>query len=545
MTKYQINKNIAILLDDDKLPIVESSLWNKSCRWKLCKADSKIYGLCDINGKKKKIFLGELIHRYHAPYKKVYFNSRDYLDYRLSNLTVRPSLRTAMTNFERWMEYNDVLPSPTNYIEWGYRYLIGAALQRRVWLGDGEQKCFPNKYCLLVGPPGTGKGLVIKEIYGVLSHWKLDDVVKLSNPEKDGATGVHEAVLAADKKSAEDSMNQANNSRITALKPLLIPIAPDATTYEALVEHVASSYRRINYIKVNGDNKPEMKVYGHSSACFCLPEFSSLLRKRTEDTVNYMLGLYDCPETYEYSTKTQGKDMVRRGCLNLIAGTTPSFMERIFDTNLLDEGFSSRLFAICASRNRFSCFFIKGRSPAQEEHRKVILEHVRKLTSLYGPIRISQQTRDYMESWMVKHDESRSNRANKSAKLDAYYARENLHVTKVAISEWFSDHTELEIPLEYFQRAIEILQKEEKTMDNALVMNSANPIAKLARQIKEYIKSKEKVSSVELIADMFYHGSNEAIGEALNHLIEIGDVFPSETTDSGTDRKTIWYQVKL
>src|ERR1039457_7010245 len=61
--------------------------------------------------------------------------------------------RKAMTNKEKWLSYTSGLSSPQNYIDWGYRYLIGASLQRRVWIGspygdpsEEYQPCFPNSY---------------------------------------------------------------------------------------------------------------------------------------------------------------------------------------------------------------------------------------------------------------------------------------------------------------------------------------------------------------------------------------------------------------
>ena len=56
-------------------------------------------------------------------------------------------------------------------------------------------------------------------------------------------------------------------------------------------------------------------------------KYSVIMRKKTNDTVNLLLGLYDCPDDYEYVTKNSGEDRVKRGCVNLLAGTTPGFSE--------------------------------------------------------------------------------------------------------------------------------------------------------------------------------------------------------------------------
>ena len=244
-----------------------------------------------------------------------------------------------MTNYERWLSLTSGLSSPQNYIDWSFRYLIGASLQRRVWVGPSHQQCFPDMYVILVGRPGIGKGLAIREVSSALSYWKLKDAIKYNSKLDEVQKLTADSVLQSDIENAQSNELQASNKKNAIVDPLLIPLAADATTYEALVSAVASSYRRINYIAFDEKIQQNvLKIYGHSSLCFSLQELSSLLRARTNDTVNYLLGLYDCPEDYTYDTKTKGKDRVRRGCLNLLAGTTPSFMRSIFDSKLVDEG---------------------------------------------------------------------------------------------------------------------------------------------------------------------------------------------------------------
>ena len=79
-----------------------------------------------------------------------------------------------MTNFELWKEYTSGSASPDNYLDWGYRYLIAACLQRRVWLSASHAPCYPNIYPILVGRPGVGKGQCIRLVDDILRHHKLE-----------------------------------------------------------------------------------------------------------------------------------------------------------------------------------------------------------------------------------------------------------------------------------------------------------------------------------------------------------------------------------
>src|SRR6266404_1639703 len=221
------------------------------------------------------------------------------------------------TNFDLWRNYTDGLISPDSYINWGYWYLISAALQRRVWIGPSHSPLFANQFTILVGEPGVGKGLVIKQVANILQHHKIKNpreinVVKDEIVDKEFAKAVAESEY--DKAYGQlNTTKQKEKGEIE--KPLLFPVAADATTFEALVHSLANSIRRINY--EHFDEKSQRKImspYAHSSLCFCLEEMSSLFRKKAEAVVNLCIKAYDCGD-YIYDTKTSGKDRVKNCCL--------------------------------------------------------------------------------------------------------------------------------------------------------------------------------------------------------------------------------------
>ena len=285
-----------------------------------------------------------------------------------------------LTNFQKWRLYMDGFISPDSFIDWGFYYLISAALQRRVWLGPDHSRLYSNMYVILVADPGIGKGLVVKQIAELVKHHKLPDpnngslnkhLLEKAPTEVDRAA--IEEVAKADYTAAQElegGSTDKDGNKITRNKiyekPLLFPVAADATTYEALVRSMSKAIRRINYKEFDEKvGKEIMKIYTHSSLCFCLEEISSLFRKRTEDLVHFLIQAYDCGD-YTYDTKTQGKDRVRKCCLNFFGGTTPGFMQTTFDDQLLTEGFASRCFFIFAAKNRKTTLWIPELTQAQK-----------------------------------------------------------------------------------------------------------------------------------------------------------------------------------
>lgn len=404
-----------------------------------------------------------------------------------------------MTNFSRWLSYTEGLPSPQNFCEWTWRFIIAAALQRRVsFNGDpksGHMVCYPNTYTVLVGPAGVGKGVVINPAIELLKYWKKKDLNMADSSTDEVEKKVLSSIDEANSKDADESTIKMRSGQ-EKIEPVLFPYAPDATTYEALVEGMGQSFRRKNILEeINGERK--LGIYGHCSMYFALPELGSLLRKRTDDTVNFLLGLYDNPTDYEYKTKTKGQDRVRRGCLSILAGTTPEFMETIFDQRLIDQGFSSRTFFVFASKNRKHVFSPAQLTFEQKEHKTVLLNHIKKLASLYGEVKVSQETRDWLQNWWVSENEGEK-KSNQSPKLNPYRARKNIHVIKVAMQIHFSESIEMEIPLDRFQEAAEVLFQEEKNMHMALTFHGDNPLGPVTDAVLLYIQSKKEVDLVDL-----------------------------------------------
>jgi hypothetical protein len=456
-----------------------------------------------------------------------------------------------LTNWNKWREYTSGLPSPDNYIDWGWLYTVSAALQRRVWLGPPHQQCFPNLYVILVGPPGVGKGLVLKEVTSMLKHWTLDLASgNTTSAKTEDEKARVEEVSKLNKQNAQDAEFQGKSKSANTFKPLLIPVCADAITYEALVLAVGSSYRYMNYFETNGSDKPELKAYGHSSLCFILQELSSLMRKRTNDTVNYLLGLYDCPVDYEYTTITRGKDRVRRGCLNIIAGTTPAFMQSTFDEDLIGEGFTSRTFYVYAKKNRKNVMFLPALTPEQVGYKKDLLEHIKKLSTVYGPIPIEKKTEDFLQKWWDDFEQNRDKRRNRSMEMIPYYARKNIHTMKVATAMHFSEPFEVDemgrlknpITIETFEQAIAFTEKEETNMHLAICLEGKNPQSKCANKVLEMLRLGKK-NFVDLHTATFSLIDREGLEKTLEFLTITKQVSTSVVVDDVTKNEVTYWSI--
>ncbi len=426
-----------------------------------------------------------------------------------------------MTNMERWQYYMKDFCSPQTFVDWGFYSLISGTLQRRVWLGSNQKKLHPNMYNILTGPAGVGKGMVLGEVANIFRHPKMQKV----------APDVVERRKQAMEELGEEVTGGFTKSEFDTINNMKIPIAPNATTYEALCRTLAKSARGM-YIElptVDGEGKHHKKMELHSSILFLLEELGSLFRKHTEDIHTFLCETYDCKDPYEYRTKNQGTDYIKRPCVSLLAGTTPDFLKRVFSSSLLTEGFASRTVFIVAMRNRFRHYetpvFCKEQLDAYEE----IVDHVVRLSTITGLVEFTPEALAFNKYWYEK--EYAEKVPNAHPKLQPYYARINITHAKLCVAMHYAEeYKDNKITLETAQKALTFLQATEVPMHLALNINNKNPLSEATDDIYKFICANGLTSKKELMTH-FYDAMPDPTADIETILIYLRDSGKIEESD--------------
>jgi hypothetical protein len=334
-----------------------------------------------------------------------------------------------------------------------------------------------------------------------LTHWKRDGA-----KNKDVFYDQHEFNSVA-KKTQEAAT--------------IIQVAPNSTSYEALCRGFSRSISA--YCPTDVPNGKPLIPYMHSSLVFNLDELSSLLRRHADDVANFLLQAYDC-STYEYESLKQGKIYIKNPCLSILAGTTPDWLKRAFgkDDSILSGGLASRIIFVYADTPRFRTSFPIPMKEYQFEAGNVVLNHIKKLTEVYGYVDFGDDALKFFDDWW-KHKEEKE-RVNNHPKLKDYYARKNISVIKLAMILHFAEHTSLKVVngVDTLQRAIDIFKMTEREMHKVLQFDAKNPIAQLAKQILEYVKSNDDAGGCtkqELVLEFFGEGDVKTIDEAIAFLL--------------------------
>lgn len=365
-----------------------------------------------------------------------------------------------MTNYDKWLLLTKNLTSPNSFITFGFYQLISIALQRRVWYYDqGHMPLYCNQYTVFVAPPAIGKGLILGLVKELAKAHKYEKghLVKTS---------------------------------VGMELPPLFPVGADYTTYEDLMRNVARCYRTV---------RPEgaKAAYGHCSYAFILEELSSLFRRQAEHVIKFLLNAYDCKD-YDYSTKHQGEDLLRKLCLNFLAGTQLDFLKDAHKTGVFGQGFSSRTLFLFESKRRFESFHISAAlSPEQERAKADLLVWLKQLGGLVGEITYPQEAAEWLEDWYVNTHVPAEYKA--STKMKDFLGRKRVLLLKLSAAMHFAESTSMTIQLDTFKKALALINSVEPQMEAGLSLLGKNELHTAALQMKEHILLNPGTSKADLI----------------------------------------------
>lgn len=368
-----------------------------------------------------------------------------------------------MTNLERWRLLNKDNPSPANFIDIGFYYMVAAALERRVWQGDMDRMpLFFNMYAVLVGPPGVGKSWVMNVVKATLE--------KLLKPEQEWK-GKAVNVQKAQACDITELLNQAQTEEVQP--EYLIKFSADATSYEALVKALVESS---TFFFPKGTSKPY--VYAAMSAL--LDEFTSLFTKDSGAVKDFLLTMHGC-STYRKDTIKHGIQVIKNPWFSILAGTTPSRIAEVKEINILDDGFAARSLFIYANCNRFRPpFDVPPYSTEQLQYQAELVEHLQLLTKRHGSINFTKEALEWVDV------DANIKRTNMHQVLAYYYTRRVVHIKKMAgLVQMSEDPDATMISLGATKQAVTLLNRWDMRMHEAFANNGLNELAPTATRIEE------------------------------------------------------------
>jgi hypothetical protein len=383
-----------------------------------------------------------------------------------------------MSLYEDWCLYTKNVQSPQPFVDAAFYFMIGAALQRRVWFGDLDfHAVFPNQYIAFIGPASAGKSLITSPMKELLE-------------------------LHADVKAPEDDLaaellgEDAETNRKGARQPLIY-IAPNSTTFEQFTQETS----RVAYLHRYIDSENRRKAYHHSSLVFILDELTSIFKKNAEQLSDFLLEAYNGGKKYVRKLKHSDTDFCTNMCISLLGNTTLGKFQSLQNQDILSDGFMARTIIVYGVEKRFHLYSIPPLSEDQKAAKARLQTYIRQLNTVYGPVTLNDEAKEYIHHHFELHPNLVH--TNKHPMLDEYYGRKNLHHQKILFAVHFARTTDMVITRQDAEAATEHLAKLEKDMHIPFVGMGRNESAKITEDIWRFIKTSNK-STKKSIFIRFY-----------------------------------------
>lgn len=288
------------------------------------------------------------------------------------------------------MSYTTESESPEAYHLWIGLSVLASAIRRNVWLNQGIYLLYPNLFTILVGPAGrTGKSTAMRMGRKILQ-------------------GVE-----------------------------TIQFGPDSVTREDLIDILAKSGKKQKYSAITL----------HST------ELSSLIDPSGIKMIQFLTDIYDCdwnPKGWKYSTKNSGKSTINQPVLNVLSGTTVSWIAEGLPPAAVEHGFTSRTVFVYEEDPRYLKPFPNEPPPVLVQKLINDLDHISRIE---GEFEWGPGAKDFYSELYTAIFEDRPT----DYRVEGFHNRKRAHVLKLAMLLALAEHDELVVGVTDLEAAMAIL----------------------------------------------------------------------------------------
>ena len=159
----------------------------------------------------------------------------------------------------------------------------------------------------------------------------------------------------------------------------------------------------------------------------------------------------------------------------------------------------------------------------QKKAKEHLLEHIRKLTELFGFVTYSPAAEEFMIDYVERKLPTERNTA--SAKLAHYKARKRAHLEKLCMAMHFADNLDFIIQLNTCERALAFLDLIESKMEFALEIGGRNPLGGINGRVLTFVKKqKSPIAIADIWKEFVDHVNEKELGEVLSFLQQTGKI---------------------
>lgn len=339
-----------------------------------------------------------------------------------------------------YLKYSAKTEPPQSYHIWTCLSVIGAALQRKVYLRWGFKTLYPNIYVVLIGPSGCRKGTAMN--------------------------------------IGKDLLQEING----------ILMASESTTREALIRDMKDG------ITTFTDPTDQMLKF-HSSVTVFSEELSVFLGQQNIKFLADLTDWFDASDQWTYRTKGSGTDKLVGVCVNILGATAPDWLRSILPQEAFGGGFTSRVIFVVEDGKKQ--IVADPRIPIEVQQMRPALVHdLEMINSMAGEMAFSDDAMAIYAPWYEQQSKSP---AIKDPHFAGYCERRAIHALKLSMIVSASRSSERLITGQDFQRALALLEAVEPKMPRAFLGLGRAKYSEMTAQIFEFMKRSKRATQADVL----------------------------------------------
>lgn len=352
---------------------------------------------------------------------------------------------------QRYIQRAKVSEAPSYLHFWAGVSTIASITQRRTYLDMETFTLIPNFYIIFVAPPGVAtKSSTIEPVKTLLNPFEVHGVVK----------------------------------------------AKATTTREEFIKSFAANSVRVQY---PGKDLGEY----YNAISIVASELGTFLDLTNHQLVNNLTDLWDgISGKWDKGTKTQGTDVLYSPVLNMLGGTTPSWVETNMAEFMIGGGFTSRTIFIHAEKKSQFIPYPKKLAreigfdiEAWEEDLAHDLEIIRQKC---GCFTLTENAEEYGEWYYIEQIQKPLSTGDLPDDLRWFYSRKQGHAHKLAMIISLSERDDLLITKNILQRAVALMDVAEGSRTKVLASVGETKESKIVADIRRLLQNHKRISMTAL-----------------------------------------------
>ena len=391
--------------------------------------------------------------------------------------------RTLEDFLTAWMEYVSPRPTSSLFKEWGGLGLLSAVLTRKVWVQTNPTfpPIFPVLYAILIGPPGSGKDMIINL--------------------------VRELLVAA-------SVGMAPGKGFN--------VGPESFSVKGLIDALADDDAEFTF---EYKDKGKKLSVSYNSLIICNAELGTFLPEYNTHLVSCINDLYNCKPSFSDRVRGRGNASVvtiNNPHLMLLLGTQPATLTDIVPEQAFQMGFTSRINMIVSKEVELQPLF-NDTAPDNSALYQKLVSDIRAIASLTGSFKTTKEYRSLVNEFHLTNPGKLE-----YSRFEDYNTRRSLHLNKLAMIHSVSQGNKMLLDAELFHKAKDTLMRAEAV--SPMVFEDLKTNSGFHHTVEQVLHNTgETITLAALERKLRKTHKPYEVGLIIRSMVSAGDLIPTPT----------------